>query len=224
LMKRQFLAKKQRNVSDEWLALAARVLETTVDYLIEGDEGGAEHVRHPTRVMTSRREIATNGGGPSLSVVGKVVAGTWLEASDPSLTTAIASTQVPIDPGFPAANQYAVKVEGTAINRFAQHGDYLIVARDVVPPQAGDLVIVQRISGNKLRELTAKRYYPQDHSVELRHDSTDPRYRDPDAPGYQPPVRVQLELRDGAPYNGKIDDDTAIEIKGVVIGLWRPAV
>lgn len=100
-------------------------------------------------------------------------------------------------------------VNGTSINRVAQDGDIPVVVDSVLSPRAGDLVIAVRTRAG-LQEVTAKRFWPADDMIELRYNSTDVRY------GGVKPIRFS--------NGGNSDDDTQIEIKGVVLGVWRPTI
>jgi hypothetical protein len=60
---------------------------------------------------------------------------------------------------------------------------------------------------NELREVTARRIQVNGPAIELRHDSTDPRYG-------ETPIRLRLDQG--------LDQDSEIAIGGVVVAVYRP--
>ena len=89
----------------------------------------------------------------------------------------VRASPVPADPRYPAQYQSAYEVHGTAVNRVAQNGDFLIVVdrhSAGLTPRSGDLVIVtwtkQDLRGQ------ARRLQVSVQGIELHYNSTDPRY------------------------------------------------
>ncbi len=219
-MREQFADKSQKNIPEETLHRLAKTLNTSVEHLVFG---GKPRKRLGRKELEWRLLKSTLIATPvahdirGLAVAGKVSAGNWMEiGANAALHDTPVTIEIPADPRYRANEQYAVVVEGTSINRVAQPGDFLVVA-DIGQPRDGDLVIAIRTRCQAgLREVTAKRFCMLGDVIELRHDSVDPRYTDTNHPDYQAPIRFQL--------NHQPDDDTEIEIRGIVLGVWHPTV
>ena len=163
--------------------------------------------RERYRVLARSTNSSRGGGGSGLVVSGTVQADSFFEADqvpdDPSL-------RVPIDPNYPADTQSALLVRGTSVNDVAEDGDCLIVtAIDAdTNPEIGQIVIVSRIK-SRLVETTARRFNIVDKQIELTLPSSDPRYRD------REPLRIP------ASATRTLVDDTEIELRGVVVYVYR---
>lgn len=119
----------------------------------------------------------------SVTVIGQVAAGVWLEVDQEVDTPAYEGVPIPPDPDYKLEDQFAVEVRGTSVNRVAPDGSILgciSVARTRRPPRDGDLVIVeQRRNGGQEIMRTAKRWHDVGAAYELRPDSDDPKWRTP---------------------------------------------
>ena len=112
-------------------------------------------------------------------VEGEVRAGAWLEIDDGH----VSSEWIPFskDPLYSHARQYALKVVGQSVNKFAAHGTYVIVASweeigsDL---KDGDFVVVRRARGQTY-EVTLKKARKTKAGWQLWPESTDPKHQEP---------------------------------------------
>jgi SOS-response transcriptional repressor LexA len=110
---------------------------------------------------------------------GTVAAGVWREASVVSLLEVDIVPVMP-DPRYPIADQFALQVEGTSMNKIFQPGEFAhcvrweAVGREI---RDGDLVVVERRRSG-LVEATLKRVRING-DYELWPESTDPRFSEP---------------------------------------------
>lgn len=137
-----------------------------------------------------------------LPVVGTSRAGGWLDITMME-TGEHEHETIPVarNPRFPRARQYALLVSGDSMNKVFAEGTYVTCvdyADSGLSLKPGMIVHVERrIAGRQLVETTLKKY----GKGELLPLSTNP-------------VHVPI------PLNG--DEDTEIDVRGVVIGKWEP--
>nr|WP_319513826.1 S24 family peptidase [uncultured Cohaesibacter sp.] len=186
------------------LGLIAQALETSPEWLLEGK--GPKEVREiGSTVEFDPRPFATEQA--LVPEVGEVAAGVWLEYNHHHNEPGERLGPFPIDPRYPAAAQFSVRVRGTSINRVVPDGGSLhcvalfesgLSEQDLTN---GQLVIVKRtrMQGG-LFETTAKRLR-KNGSWELWPDSTDP--------NWQEPIKVE-DLHD--------NEDETVEVMAFVIG------
>lgn len=186
------------------LALIAQALETSPEWLLEGK--GPKEVREiGSTVEFDPRPFATEQA--LVPEVGEVAAGVWLEYNHHHNEPGERLGPFPVDPRYPAAAQFSVRVRGTSINRVVPDGGSLhcvalfesgLSEQDLTN---GQLVIVKRtrMQGG-LFETTAKRLR-KNGSWELWPDSTDP--------NWQEPIKVE-DLHD--------NEDETVEVMAFVIG------
>lgn len=122
-------------------------------------------------------------GMPSVPVLGEVAAGTWREVDSAVDQPPSDPVPVPPDPRWPYAEQFALVVRGSSIDRIAQDGDILscvslrAIGRE---PEDGELVVVERTRfGGQMRETTAKILRRAGARVELWPESNDPKFQEP---------------------------------------------
>jgi hypothetical protein len=205
-MRRRYQRDARTSATTRALNNLAEPLKTSPEWLARGT--GPEETN---RLARADAQPPAAVDGIVLRVRGIASPGIWVEASvDPSLSVA---PLVLADARFPPEAQYAIEVRGSAIDHIAHEGDYLVVLGDKakLAPKHGDLVIVSRSIERGLRELTARRYCVDDHGTELRFESSDQRFVDPKHSGYRAPLRLE------EPPKGE-----KIEVRGVVLGVYRP--
>ncbi len=195
---------KTKSAKAETLALMAQALETSPEWLLEGK--GPKEVREiGSTVEFDPRPFATEQA--LVPEVGEVAAGVWLEYNHHHNEPGERLGPFPVDPRYPAAAQFSVRVRGTSINRVVPDGGSLhcvalfesgLSEQDLTN---GQLVIVKRtrMQGG-LFETTAKRLR-KNGSWELWPDSTDP--------NWQEPIKVE-DLHD--------NEDETVEVMAFVIG------
>jgi len=152
--------------------------------------------------------LAANSNAPHADVVpitkpvdqipvsGRVAANTWLDVED----TAIDYDNVEYVPslsGYPAAWQFAYRVDGNCLNKVANHNDVLVCLNVISAGEdvyEGDLVIVQRTRfGGQMVERTAKRVRRTSRGIELWPDSSDPAHQEPIAL-YDKPDEIDVQI------------------------------
>lgn len=142
-----------------------------------------------------------------LIIAGDVAAGMWLEASLFEAEHREETNFLP-DRRWPANAQYMVRVRGESLNKIAQDGDLLLCIDYLasgIEPKNGDLVIVERSRDmGATIERTAKRLIRHNGDIELRPESTDPRFQE------------SVFYREGDP------DHTIVTVKAKVISVVRP--
>lgn len=117
-----------------------------------------------------------------IPVKGLVAAGLW---QDVGFTQEYTEEAIPMMPGLkhPPAFYYALKVQGTSMNRLFVEGEILVcldIQSSGVEIFDGDIAIVERLREQEgLREVTAKRVRRKNGRIELWPESTDPKYQDP---------------------------------------------
>lgn len=166
--------KRNRGGSIEAMAAIARVLGTSVNYLMTGVEISQPPVAK-VKLDASLSQI-------KIYILGEVAAGVWVEETM-SLSMADAVESVfPADPRYPIDAQYDLVVRGTSIDKIAREGDLLRcidVVKAGIEVRDGDLVICRRTRG-QLVEVTAKRVRRRAAgAMELWPESTDPRWQEP---------------------------------------------
>jgi SOS-response transcriptional repressor LexA len=96
-----------------------------------------------------------------------LAAGSWIEAIADGGERPPA--RGPPDPRYPPGDQAAYLVQGSAINRLACDGDFLMVVDRLgagLAVRSGDIVIVTR-KKQELREITARRVRMNGPEIEL---------------------------------------------------------
>lgn len=170
--------KRGRGGSVEKMERIARVLGTSVDFLMRGVAPESASVTVPVSGIVDQTNI---------KVLGDVAAGVWLENVMALAVEDAPDSVFPPDPRYPIEAQYDLNVRGSSLNRVARDGDMLRcvdIVRAGIEPREGDLVIVKRTRG-QLVELTAKRVRRRPGGpIELHPDSTDPRWQEPLRLGY----------------------------------------
>jgi len=120
---------------------------------------------------------------PALKFAGDVAAGLWLEADLFENEKTELSTMVGGDQRFPLSFQYLFNIKGESLNRIALDGDQILCvdyAQAGIDLKSGDLVVVERSrDGGQTIERTAKRIVRHNGEIELRPESTDPRFQEP---------------------------------------------
>jgi SOS-response transcriptional repressor LexA len=164
-----------------WLKLVS-ILNGALTQKPPGDEDGAFEVA-------------------ALPIKGEVRAGAWLEIEDTEQD--YGTVPVVPNPRYARAPQYALKVNGTSMNRIAKPGSYVIVAswpelgREL---RDGDLLVVRRQRA-MTREITVKRAKRGKDGFELWPESDDPRHQAP------------IPMADGS-------REVEVTIMGLVIGTY----
>ncbi|SHL75095.1 SOS-response transcriptional repressor LexA (RecA-mediated autopeptidase) [Roseibium suaedae] len=116
-----------------------------------------------------------------LAIRGEVAAGIWLEADLFEAEAVETSTLVGHDIRHPSSAQYLLRIKGESLNKIAQDGDLILCVNYLdahIEPKIGDLAVVERSrDGGHTIERTAKRIAQHNGVVELRPESTDPRFQ-----------------------------------------------
>lgn len=137
-----------------------------------------------------------------LTVSGAVVAGVWKEQTDWPISE---QYEVRFGPSeFSKEKRFAVRMEGLSMNRTILPGsdlECLWTKFSPIPPQPGDLVIVER-HNHELVELTCKRLAMVDGDYVLLCESLEPEF--------QQPIHI------GKP-NGDHYSDDEIRVVGIVL-------
>lgn len=119
----------------------------------------------------------------SIPLLGPVGAGSFLSIDTDVDAHVYNEGPIPPDPDFDIADQFAVQVVGTSINRVAPDGAILgciDVRKTRRGPRENDLVIVERrLFDGQAIERTAKRWRKVPGGHELWPDSDDPRHQEP---------------------------------------------
>lgn len=189
------------------LTKLAAVLEVSVEWLLSG-QGDLNVTKNP-QISTKSSDSSLSRASDTLPVKGIRVEGVSHAGrfEDISLIEDDESTReyIPalLDPRYPHAQQYALKVSGDSMNRKFMDGSYVIcaawsdVGREL---KAGDCVHVERVRYASERETTIKNFAERSGKLWLDPDSTNQNH----AP-------IQL--------NGD-GEDTQVVIKGLVIGTY----
>jgi phage repressor protein C with HTH and peptisase S24 domain len=119
----------------------------------------------------------------TLRIAGEVAAGLWLESGMFEEDAVGESVLTGGDRRFPLNHQYLLRIKGESLNKIAQDGD-LILCLDYfeagIELKSGDIVVVERSrDGGHTIERTAKRVVRHNGEIELRPESTDPRFQEP---------------------------------------------
>lgn len=141
----------------------------------------------------------------SVHFVGVVEAGVWREAEAEMLDDRRLTLPAYPDPRYVGAKQYLLQVRGTSMDRHYPDGSYVFcVPVDQAVVRAGTHVHVARIDADGRVEETLKVYHQtKEGKIELRPDSSDERHKKP------------------IPYSDR--NRSTVQIRGVVIGSYRPA-
>lgn len=209
-------------------AALARAADVSYDVLNKIERGDVEQPRGDTLVRIARAlgttEVALKYGNPvddlkgfplneahthaeaPLIIAGDVAAGMWMEASLFETEQREETNFLP-DRRWPAQAQYMVRVRGESLNKIAQEGDLLLCIDYLasgIEPKNGDLVIVERSRDmGATIERTAKRLIRHNGDIELRPESTDPRFQE------------SVFYREGDP------DHTIVTVKAKVISVVK---
>jgi SOS-response transcriptional repressor LexA len=204
-MRKQAAQGRQHGISQESLGKLAKVLRCSRHWLLTGEGQEQDLAITPFGMAYGSERTGT------LPVAGPVAAGNWSDVTDLSHDPNPIPSDIPPDPRYPLDRQYAVLVRGTSINNVAREGDYLVVA-DLGTARSGDLVIAV-CDRDGMREVSARRYYENGSAIELRPDSSDPRYNDPKHPDYLRPIRFDT--------GSAKENDIKVEIRAVVVAVHR---
>lgn len=190
---RDILRGKTRSPSSENLAKLARALETTSEWLIMSDAPGK-----PSGVFGPVELVGLN-------VVGVIQAGTWLDRSIIDEEAGTEVIPVALDPRFPHARQYGLRVVGDSMDLEYPDGSYVSCVDFFdagLNVRNGLTVHVERHNG-PLVEVTLKTIDTIDGMMMLCPRSTNPKH-----------LPIPLEG----------DGGTEILIRGVVTGSYRRTV
>lgn len=167
---RNILRGKSFNPRSDTLAKLAKVLGVAPEELMRAALPGSGAFEIAPLSRTQDQGIL---------VLGEVAAGVWREVPIDNGQEGVALPILP-DPRHPAERQFGVVVRGESINKVAKDGDYLIcLAPDDDVRHSikdGDLVVLERIRPDGLREVTVKRVRHAFDGWEFWSESTDPRY------------------------------------------------
>ncbi|MBO6858340.1 XRE family transcriptional regulator [Roseibium sp.] len=156
----------------------AEAFGVTADWLLFG---GDAHYGEWLRSKSSRR--AKTGAAEPLRIAGEVAAGLWLEADLFESERETASPLIGGDGRFPLDYQYLLTIRGESLNKIARDGDLILCldyGQSGIEIKTGDLVVVERSrDGGHTIERTAKRIFKDGSQIELRPESTDPRFQEP---------------------------------------------
>ena len=135
-------------------------------------------------MLVSEFDIAPSAPRPkALEIKGEVAAGLWMESGLFETEQSEESTLAGGDRRFPPGAQYLLRIRGESMNRIARDGD-LILCLDFMEAgielKSGDVAVVERSrDGGHTIERTAKRVVRHNDRIELRPESTDPRFQEP---------------------------------------------
>jgi transcriptional regulator with XRE-family HTH domain len=203
-------ARVDAKLSQAALAKVLGVTRNAVSIWEAGGSPSSEHLRNAAVALNVSYEWLATGRGaqargrvPGLRLLGTVAAGLWSEV--PELQENLLE-RVPVAPDtrYPADAQYALRVQGTSIDKVAPNGSIIAVvdiAAAGIEPRVDDLVCVERRRGS-LVETSVKRVKRGRKGLELWPESTDPQQK-------------PLLMADGK-------SETTVEIKALVIGIYMP--
>ncbi|WP_150524001.1 helix-turn-helix domain-containing protein [Roseibium sediminis] len=176
----------ERQLTPDWAKrLAPHLGIEPAHLLFPDDQSGTDNQGHKTNAAgdTEINVFSSLSSPQPLLIQGEVAAGHWLEADLFEGAEPEQSMIVGGDKRFPLPYQYLLRIKGESMNKIAQDGD-LVLCVDYM--QAGidlknnDIVIVERSrDGGLTIERTAKRAVRKNGSIELRPESTDPRFQEP---------------------------------------------
>ncbi len=160
----------------------ARRYKVSATWLLFG--GGMTQTSTPNLPTDTHEGFNPSVG--TVSVIGEISAGTWLDIEEVEEREAYQMSTVPASADYPTDRQYAFEVKGTSINRVAAEGDRLICldlgksGLTLNSIQNDDLVIVEQTkhSGQMIRR-TAKRLRRTSQGYDLWPDSDDPKHAEP---------------------------------------------
>ena len=141
---------------------------------------------------------------PMIPLIGAAAAGRWLEA--PGAFDNNLSVERFLHPQWALAQQYAVRLEGSSMNKLIPDGALCICtpyATARPAPMTGDIVHAVRSRG-QLEEWTVKRLRTRGSVLELWPESFDPRYQSP------------MTFNVGSLFQ-EDDKDVKLEIRGLVL-------
>ncbi|HTN60231.1 MAG TPA: XRE family transcriptional regulator [Devosia sp.] len=173
-IRRKVEAGQEAGVSSKTLAALAPVLGTTVAYLVDGAEGGAD--QDAVRPASEQMIPAT--------VAGRVAAGMFFEVDEFDQSER-ERVWVPADPRYPNARIVLFDVDGTSMNdlrpRPILDGDRLVTLsfEDLnIPIRDGMVVVVERTrDGGHTREWSVKQVEFYQDRIEFHPRSTDPKWK-----------------------------------------------
>lgn len=178
---------KKRSVRGDNMGALAKAMSWSVDELAAAMSGkDLTEINRPdsfNQKSTQRIDFDAHSH-EAPRIVGKVAAGVW--RTPEAMGDAMISIRdpFPVDPRFPASDQFDLLVEGTSIDRIATDGALIRCLRiDSRDPRDGDLVIVEADDGAGKIETTVKQLRTRNGVVELWPYSTDPKW--------QTPIRVE---------------------------------
>lgn len=170
----------------------ARVLGLSTTFLISGETGTEREQTHGPVVRLT-------------PVIGIIEAGQYRDVSIHNQDEDHQQIPVPQNELFPTLSQYALEVRGDSMNRIVLEGTYVVCvpfSATRLSPKPGMIVHVERsVAGGQLVETTLKEIEEQNGELVLMPRSTN-------------------EVHKPIPLDG--DDATTIEIRGIVVSLWKP--
>jgi transcriptional regulator with XRE-family HTH domain len=178
----------ERTITREWAERLAPHLGISPSELLFPDEHKGKldtsHIKPVSRSGFADNIVkVTSAENKTLSVKGDVAAGLWMEADLFDSEKAENSSLAGGDARYSLDYQYLLRIRGESLNKIAQDGD-LILCLDYgqagIDLVSGDLVVVERFrDGGHTLERTAKRVVRHNGDIELRPESTDPRFQEP---------------------------------------------
>ena len=174
------------------------LIEAYIGEMLPSTKRAIEASRPKTEVSVG--PVAEVGLAP---VKGETAAGLWREFEKLDLAK---FERVPVVPtSYGNREQFAYRVEGRSMEKeFIFDGDYVICvsfASVRAAPQTNDVVVVERRQGGRT-ERTCKKAVRMEGEIVLASQSDDPDFAEP----------IFLEG----------DDDTTVEVVGLVVGTYRP--
>lgn len=184
--------RKNSNPTTAKVARIAEVLGLSTAYLVTGENG------------TNGEQLS--GMPVNMSpIVGIIEAGKFRDVSIHNQDDDFPKIPVPQNELFPNLSQYVLEVRGDSMNKVVLDGTYVVCvpfAKTRLSPRPGMIVHVERsMADGQLVETTLKEVDEVDGQLLLRPRSTNAVHQD-----------IKM---DG-------DESTTIEVRGLVVSLWKP--
>lgn len=170
----------ERQLSSEWAKrLAPHLGVSAVQLMFPEQEGETSDTS--LQAEPDLHAIEPPQSETPLLIKGEVAAGLWLEADVFETERQEVSNFYGGDRRFPKSFQYLLRIRGESMNKIAQDGDFILCLDFMsagIDIKSGDIVVVERTrDGGHTIERTAKRIAQHNGVVELRPESTDPRFQ-----------------------------------------------
>ena len=196
---RDILRGRARSPSSENLLKLASALETDIGWLLYVDRDAVP--------ASPKQDFVLNDKINTLKVIGVIQAGNFKDITMVDNETISEEIQIPSDNRFSKTIQYALKIEGDSMNLKFPDGTYVAVIGLIesgIELKPGMTVHVERtMGGGQYVETTLKEIQSINGKTELIPRSTNP-------------IHKPLVIEGG--------EDMEVQIKGVVIGSYRPEV